>query len=268
MQLRCLTVIETKLHLIPAVLLLSCSLNQTAIYAEDRSISPYATAADFAKYAMKLREQTLLEVEPQVFVPTSSRPATQHYPQAIREAPPWKEEIANGYFPYHCLAVRDFPINDGVHLGYGMCTHAFIHWRPEHQWIMQNGLVLDRITEWLVWSGFDRNKSWRKSRLSRFELVNKGLPHEQGHLDIWELHLRPLTEMPLDKLPVGEGVNPQAASADLWRKLEALFDRVVEEGKREQERYDLETAHGANVSKQREWSAAIQARLKRAGIHF
>ena len=87
-------------------------------------------------------------------------------------------------------------------------------------------------------------------------------------LDIFELHLRPLTEMPLDKLPVGEGVDPQAASADLWRKLLALANRVVEENNREQERYDLETAHGQNFSKQREWSAAIQARLKRAGIHF
>src|SRR6516225_2690697 len=258
--------IETKLHLIPAVLLLSCSLNQTAIHAEEQSISPYATAADFAKYAMKLREQTLLEVEPQIFVPTSSRPATQDYPQAIHEAPPWKEEIANGYFPYHRLKVGDFPINDGVDLGYGMCTYEFIHWRPKAQWIMQdNGHVLDRVTEWLVWSGFDRNKSSRKSRLSRFELVNKGLPHEQGHLDIWELHIRHLTEMPLDKLPVGEGADPQAASADLWRKLVALAERAVEEEKREQEQYDLETAHGANVSKQREWSAAIQARLKRAG---
>ena len=147
-----------------------------------------------------------------------------------------------------------------------MGTCEFIHWRPKAQWIMQdNGLVLDRITEWLVWSGFDRNKSWRKSW---FKPVKEALPHEQGHLDISELHGRHLAEMPLDKLPLGEGVNPQAASADLWRKLEALFDRVVEEGKREQERYDLETAHGANVSQQREWSAAIQARLKRAGIHF
>src|SRR6516162_6468332 len=119
--------IETKLHLIPAVLLLSCSLNQTAIYAEEKSISPYATAADFAKYAMKLREQTLLEVEPQIFVPTSSRPATQRYPQAIHEAPPWKEEIANGYLPYHRLTVGDFPIKDrgpdGGHPGYGMYTY-------------------------------------------------------------------------------------------------------------------------------------------------
>ena len=48
--------------------------------AEEQSSSPYATAADFAKYAMKLREQALLKVEPQVFVPTSSRPAIQRYP--------------------------------------------------------------------------------------------------------------------------------------------------------------------------------------------
>ena len=33
--------------------------------------SPYESSADFAKYAMKLREQALLKVEPQVFVPTT-----------------------------------------------------------------------------------------------------------------------------------------------------------------------------------------------------
>jgi hypothetical protein len=50
------------------------------IHADEQSTSPYATAADFAKYAMRLREQALLKVEPQVFVPTSSRPATQRFP--------------------------------------------------------------------------------------------------------------------------------------------------------------------------------------------
>jgi hypothetical protein len=74
--------------------------------------------------------------------------------------------------------------------------------------------------------------------------------------------------MPLDKLPLGEGANPQAASADLERKLQALADRVKEETEKENDQYDAETAHGKNVSKQREWSAAIQARLERAGIHF
>ena len=61
-----------------------------ALRAEEQSSSPYATAADFAKYAMKLREQALLKVEPQVFVPTSSRPAVQRYA--------WKSNIVTTVF--------------------------------------------------------------------------------------------------------------------------------------------------------------------------
>jgi hypothetical protein len=45
--------------------------------------SPYASSADFAKYAMKLREQALLKVEPQVYVPTASRTSTARYPWKI-----------------------------------------------------------------------------------------------------------------------------------------------------------------------------------------
>ena len=59
--------------------------------AEEQSSSPYATAADFAKYAMKLREQALLKVEPQVVnIPTASRPATLRYP--------WKSNIVTTVF--------------------------------------------------------------------------------------------------------------------------------------------------------------------------
>ena len=61
-----------------------------ALRAEEQSSSPYATSADFAKYAMKLREQALLKVEPQVFVPTSSRPAVQRYA--------WKSNIVTTVF--------------------------------------------------------------------------------------------------------------------------------------------------------------------------
>ena len=61
-----------------------------ATKGDEQSTSPYATAADFAKYAMKLREQALLKVEPQVFVPTSSRPPTQRFP--------WKTNIVTTVF--------------------------------------------------------------------------------------------------------------------------------------------------------------------------
>jgi hypothetical protein len=57
---------------------------------EKQELSPYATRADFAKYAMKLREQELLKVEPQLLIPTSSRPAVQRYP--------WKMNIVTTLF--------------------------------------------------------------------------------------------------------------------------------------------------------------------------
>src|ERR1700704_1333272 len=52
--------------------------------------SPYESSADFAKYAMKLREQALAKIEPQVFVPTTSRPATRRFP--------WKTNIVTTVF--------------------------------------------------------------------------------------------------------------------------------------------------------------------------
>ena len=60
------------------------------VFGDEQSTSPYATAGDFAKYAMKLREQALLKVEPQVLIPTSSRPAVQRYP--------WKMNIVTTVF--------------------------------------------------------------------------------------------------------------------------------------------------------------------------
>ena len=52
--------------------------------------SPYESSADFAKYAMKLREQALLKVEPQVFVPTTSRASLTRFP--------WKTGIVTTVF--------------------------------------------------------------------------------------------------------------------------------------------------------------------------
>src|SRR5437899_4098615 len=59
-------------------------------FGDEQSTSPYATAADLVKYAMKLREQALLKVEPPVFIPTSSRPAIQRFP--------WKTNIVTTVF--------------------------------------------------------------------------------------------------------------------------------------------------------------------------
>jgi hypothetical protein len=58
--------------------------------ADEPSTSPYPNAADFAKYAMKLLEQAIDKVEPQIVIPSSSRPAVQRYP--------WKMNIVTTVF--------------------------------------------------------------------------------------------------------------------------------------------------------------------------
>jgi len=177
----------------------------------------------------------------------------------------WNEQEAKGYFPYHRLIESDFPINDAVHPENGMYTDGFFRFQYHDHWSGTDGHFVARITDWVVWSGFNRNKSSRKSW---FKKVAETLPHEQGHLDLSELHSKRLAETPIDKLPVGEGATAEEAHADLQRKMTALSQRVTAANQAEQNRYDAETNHGANAAKQREWSAQIQARLQRAGIHF
>ena len=53
--------------------------------------SPYSSSADFAKYAMKLRENALLKIEPQVIVPTSR-------PSFFQGKYPWKMGIVTTVF--------------------------------------------------------------------------------------------------------------------------------------------------------------------------
>lgn len=54
--------------------------------------TPYQSTADFAKYAMKLRESALLRMEPQVVIPTSSRPLS------VSGRYPWKTGIVTTVF--------------------------------------------------------------------------------------------------------------------------------------------------------------------------
>ena len=54
--------------------------------------SPYQSSSDFAKYAMKLREESLLQLEPKVIIPTLS---TQ---PGVRGLYPWKMNIVTTTF--------------------------------------------------------------------------------------------------------------------------------------------------------------------------
>ncbi len=71
------------------VIFLSLAAGTMTVLAQ--SGSPYESSADFAKYAMKLREQALLKVEPMVQIPTSSR-------ASVPSRFPWKTDIVTTVF--------------------------------------------------------------------------------------------------------------------------------------------------------------------------
>lgn len=185
--------------------------------------------------------------------------------QQSHDSPEWKKEIANGYLPYHRLVSEDFPINDVGYLPHSMFTAGFRHYNYQFVMAPKGGRFSARVTQWSVRYGFDRNKSWRRSG---FKAVEETLPHEQGHLDISVLHSKRFAQTSLDQLPVGEGESASAAASDLKKKLQALVERVSKEAQAEQDAYDASTSHGANPASQRQWTAAIQQRLKQAGISF
>lgn len=54
--------------------------------------NPYQSSSDFAKYAMKLREESLLQLEPQVIIPTESNKV------GVRGLYPWKLNIVTTVF--------------------------------------------------------------------------------------------------------------------------------------------------------------------------
>ena len=169
-----------------------------------------------------------------------------------------ENEVANGYLPYHELDGEDFRVNDILNPGSRIYTAGFFHYEYRYRYLGRQGDFTARVISWVVWSGFDRNKSSRKSW---FTPTIEDLKHEQGHLDLNEIYSRRLADLNIASLPVGTGPDAQQAGEDLKKKIEALADQYSREAQSEQDKYDAETAHGRNAAKQREATAAIQVRL-------
>jgi uncharacterized protein DUF922 len=187
------------------------------------------------------------------------------YGRPSDSAAAWKEEIAAGYLPYRRLVCEDFPIDDRVHWENGIYTAGFFHYDYKFRCVTSKRRVVARVTEWVVRSGFDRNKSSRKSWFTSFE---RFLPHEQGHLDINEIHSRRLANTTLNKLPLGEGSTCKEAADDLKKKLDSLANRCSQEAQTEQNKYDQETARGRDELKQKEATADLEARLKKTAVGY
>jgi hypothetical protein len=178
------------------------------------------------------------------------------------DAAEWKRDISDGYLPYGKLAYEQFPVSDGYPTPHLIQTTGFLHYSFRAQIVQQEGRFLARISEISVRSGFDQNRSWKKTSFTEKKAL---LAHEQGHLDINELHAADFSRA---KKPDGLGANPKAALEDLSAKLEAISDACGDQARLEQDKYDVETKHGAEPVKQKEWFDAIRKRFASLGIDY
>jgi hypothetical protein len=174
----------------------------------------------------------------------------------------WRDEIARGYLPYRKLTYDEFPVCDGVPTPHWMHTEGFFHYSFKATSVEREDQIVVRVVEMKIRSGFDQNKSWRRSTFSETKAL---LLHEQGHLDINELHAADFRKA---TLPEGIGADRAEAFDDLQDKLKALCSRIADESNKEQERYDRETAHGTNANAQERWTADLRKRLTERQIDY
>ncbi len=121
--------------------------------------------------------------------------------QSPDRIPTWPEEIEKGYLPYHQLTVKDFPIDDSAHPNSGYWVQPFIHYYYNGIAKMaRGGMIYVHVTNWTVFSGFDKNLSSRKSGFHEMEAE---LPYAQAILDISELHARRMAALLPGEFPSG-----------------------------------------------------------------
>jgi hypothetical protein len=175
----------------------------------------------------------------------------------------WKDEIASGFLPYRKLTMDDFPVDDQVKSPHLMHTEGFFHYQYRSLWTERDGLVTATVSQLTLRSGFDKNKSWKRRGLGENDAL---LDHEQGHLDINELHANRLRVK--RDLPIGSGQTADSAMEDLRVKVKALVEQMAKDAQTEQDQYDAETNHGKDKEKQKQWSAGFRRRLDDQRISF
>jgi hypothetical protein len=173
--------------------------------------------------------------------------------------PTWKDEIAKGYLPHHQLTAEDFPINDEAHPKTAFWLQPFAHqfWHYALK-PASNGFVYAYVTDWIVFSGFDKNLS---SRNSKFREIKTFLPYMQALFDISELHARKYAALKPGELPSGQGETFEKARAQLDDRLQAMFQTRAWESQKETDEFEKATNKGQNQKKVRELAAEIKKRL-------
>lgn len=174
-------------------------------------------------------------------------------------APPtWEEKMAKGLVPHHQLTAEDFKIDDQAHPEGGYWIQPFLH--PHWQYLLKwkDGWHYAYIVDWLVFSGFDKNESSRKSK---FREMKRSLPFAQAYLDIFEIHARQLAALKPGEFPSARAATPQEARTALQQNMDAFLKEKYKPMLAEIEEFVKATDRGRNEKKVRELGKAIRKRL-------
>jgi hypothetical protein len=176
-------------------------------------------------------------------------------PSASPAMPTWQDEIAKGHLPYHQLTGDDFPVDDKAHPDAIYWVKTFVD--PQYRFDLKShsGWVYAYVTDWMVYSGFDRSESSRKSS---FHGMKAELPFAQALLDISEIHARELAAFKTGELPQGRGASMQAAQADLEKKIASPCEQKYKEVEIESDALAKATNNGENKKKTLEMAAGDQ----------
>lgn len=176
-----------------------------------------------------------------------------------RPRPTWQDMMAKGIVPYHQLTVDDFPINDKAYLKHNFHIRTII--APQYRFVLKphSGFIYAAITEWMIFSGLDKNETSRKSR---FKTMKAELPYAQAFLDLNEIHARRIAALKTGELPSARGNSVEEARTLLAAKLKEFLAAKYDERDAEGHAFEKATGHGANKKKVRELAAEIRKRLE------
>jgi hypothetical protein len=196
---------------------------------------------------------------PQATAPTAAQPPAAGAAQSPGAPATAEEEQQKGYLPYHELTVDDFPIDDKTHPGAAWWVKPFIH--PKFNPNPTNprpGAFFVYVADWGIYSGFDKNKSFRSSK---FKGMKEALPYAQALLDINEIYARQLAMLQPAELPRGTGRTQADATKDLENQLGDIVNAKLMEMKAEMDALGTATKNGEDKKKLAEMSADIKKRL-------
>jgi len=110
-----------------------------------------------------------------------------------------------------------------------------------------------QVFDFRVVAGFRPRQSWVKAVVLNDTAQRRTiLSHEQTHFDLAEVHARNMRR-------VFEGLAAPCRKTDA--ELSALAQRLAQEEKAEQRRYDAETNHGLLAAQQAAWTVQTRRRL-------